>query len=217
MSHCVGDGAANNEIFRVLSEEIKAAQYDSNQETSIVQADMGLDRDIIHNMRSELPFSFIENPGYMNSTSIQSPELKSFQATTPEVPVLINLSPETLKKLKSDASTPDSPLISTHDALAALIWRSALLIRSRRASMSQEVLDSTTVDLFFPSDARRHLNIPDSYIGNVVYQLKVSLPLSTLLSPIGLQAAAKAIRATITAFEPELVKSYMAQMRGGLD
>jgi hypothetical protein len=61
-----------------------------------------------------------------------------------------------------------------------------------------------------PSDARRHLNLPPSYIGNVVYQLTAALDLDTLLSPSGLQKAAIAIRRAITSVTPALVTSCMA-------
>ena len=61
-----------------------------------------------------------------------------------------------------------------------------------------------------PSDARRHLHLPPSYIGNAVYQLAASLNLSTLFSPSGLQHAATAIRSAITSVNPTLVSSYVA-------
>lgn len=64
-----------------------------------------------------------------------------------------------------------------------------------------------------PSDARRHLNLPPSYIGNAVYQLIANLDLATLLSPSGLQHAASATRRAITAVKPDLVSSYMAKLK----
>lgn len=61
-----------------------------------------------------------------------------------------------------------------------------------------------------PSSARRHLNLPPSYVGNAVYQLIATLDLGTLLSPSGLQHAASAVRRAITAVKPTLVASYIA-------
>lgn len=63
-----------------------------------------------------------------------------------------------------------------------------------------------------PSDARRHLNLPPSYIGNAVYQLAAALDLGTLFSPSGLQHAASAIRAAITSVSPALVSSYVTMI-----
>jgi trichothecene 3-O-acetyltransferase len=62
-----------------------------------------------------------------------------------------------------------------------------------------------------PSDARRHLNLPQPYVGNAVYQLTASLTLGTLLSPSGLQHAASTIRRAITSVTPTLVSSLLAK------
>lgn len=55
------------------------------------------------------------------------------------------------------------------------------------------------------SNARRHLQLPASYIDNTVYQLAVTLDLGTLLSPSGLQRAASAVRHAVSAVTAEKV------------
>jgi hypothetical protein len=91
------------------------------------------------------------------------------------------------------------------------MWRTVLLIRSRRSLAAQTVPLSTISNLFMPSSARRHLpGLPSPYVGNAVYQLITALDLGTLLSPSGLQRAASEVRRAITSVTPALVASYMA-------
>ena len=64
-----------------------------------------------------------------------------------------------------------------------------------------------------PSDARRQVNLPLSYVGNAVYQLTAALDLEALFSSSGLQHAASALRSAITAVSPALVASYTTMMK----
>jgi hypothetical protein len=221
MSHSVADGAATNELMRVLSEETRLAQDFAgksavgNRKSTNVIADMGLDRSVMRNITSKLPFDIEQHPAYRWNTPENTPASKQasthlFQATVPEISVLLHISASALTRLKADASLPDAPPISTHDALVALMWRSILLIRSRRAASAVDLPASTVGSVFMPSDARRHLGLQQSYIGNAVYQLTADLDLGTLLSSTGLQHAASAIRRAITAVTPDLVASCIA-------
>jgi trichothecene 3-O-acetyltransferase len=212
MSHSVADGSATNELMRVLSEATRLAQ--SGSSSVALEADMGLDRHFLRNITSSIPFKISDHPAFMSpppaSDSQTQPPPHPFEATSPEIPIVLHIPAASLTQLKADATSPSGPPISTHDALSALIWRSVLLIRSRR---SQAIPDSTIGHIFMPSDARRHLNLPMSYIGNAVYQLTAAIDLDTLLSPSGLQEAAGAIRKAILAVKPELVASYMAELK----
>ena len=215
MSHSVADGSATNELMRILSEETRLAQQhrsvDARHMTAFTK--LGLDRSTLRNVTSSIPFNISEHPAY---TSPLPPSLDltpphPFSATSPEKSVLVHLSAASLAQLKAHATPPEGPPISTHDALCALTWRSLLLIRSRRTI--QPIPASTIGRIFVPSDARRHLNLPMSYVGNAVYQLTAALDLDTLLSPSGLQHAASAIRRAIMAVKPDLVASYMAELK----
>lgn len=211
MSHSVADGSATNELLRVLAEETRLAQL-SLRVGEKTMPFLGLDRSIMLEMTSSLPFNISDHPAYIAKLPPPSSSSKNhpFSASDPEIPILLSIPPDKLALLKADATTPGGLQISTHDAVTALIWRSVLLTRSHRTSLTPSLLTSTT-RIFLPSDARRHLNLPADYIGNAVYQLTASLPLSTLLAPNGLQVAAQAVRSAITAVQSELVKSYVEE------
>lgn len=224
MSHCVADGTGTNELMRVLSEETRLArghlrETETNEiHSKPVTSGMGLDRSVMRNMTSEMAFNIEDHPAYRWKTSpppnTPAPPDQGlphpFEATSPEIPVLLTISAASLAQLKADATMPGAPPISTHDALSALVWRSVILVRSRRSARARDLPASTKVSLFMPSDARRHLNIPPSYVGNVVYQLTAAMDLGTLLSSSGLQHAAGAVRRSITSVGPALVASCIA-------
>jgi hypothetical protein len=221
MSHSVADGIGTNELMRVLSEQTRLASVTSSEsmvnEVRSIAGYMGQDRSVLRNMTSEMEFDIEDHPAYMWKTAspVVAPPLERtpahpFQATSPEIPVLLRISAANLAQLKADSTIPDAPPISTHDALSALIWRSVLLIRSRRSALAYDLPASTISNIFMPSDARRHLNLPQSYIGNAVYQLTAALDIGTLLSASGLQHAASALRRAITSVNPALVSSLMA-------
>ncbi|KIX96975.1 uncharacterized protein Z520_07089 [Fonsecaea multimorphosa CBS 102226] len=214
MSHCVADGSGNNELMRVLSEATKLAQGCATDDVlaqAAASTQMGLDRRIMRGMSSEIPFRIEDHPGYMANPP-NLPPSHPFEATSAEVSVLFYIPATRVAQLKADATQPGAPPISTHDAICALIWRSLILIRSQRPAGARNVPASTITNLFMPSDARRHLDLPPSYVGNAVYQLSVSLELGTLLAPrSGLQEAASAVRGAITAVTPPLVRSVIAE------
>ncbi|KIW35421.1 uncharacterized protein PV07_02118 [Cladophialophora immunda] len=214
MSHCVADGSGNNELMHVLSEATKLAQ-DRATDDVLAQAaastQIGFDRSIMRGICSEIPFRIEDHPGYM-ANAPKRPPSHPFEATSAEVSVLFHIPATRVAQLKADATQPGAPPISTHDAICALIWRSLILIRSHRSPEARNVPDSAKTNLFMPSDARRHLNLPQSYIGNAVYQLSVSIDLGTILAPSsGLREAASAVRRAITAVNPTLVRSVMAE------
>lgn len=217
VSHSVTDGVGTDELLRVLSENIRLAQVQSGQGSARLAAEpaIGLDRSFLRNIRATSDLDILDHPAYKWKSTNPSDRAKHpFEATSPEVTVLLHISAANLARLKADATTAGAPFISTHDALCALMWRTVLLIRSRRSKAAQDLPASTPTSIFMPSDARRHLNLPQSYVGNAVYQLTARLDLGTLLSsPDGLQYAASTIRRAITAVTPTLVSNYMAKLK----
>lgn len=221
MSHSVADGAGTNELMRVLSEETRFSQErlrggaEDEVGSTDVTTGMGQDRSVLRNMTSDKMFHIEDHPAYTWKTTppvnAEQATTHPFEATSPEIPVLLRISAAGLAQLKADATLPGGPSISTHDALSALIWRTVLLTRNRRST--QILPASTGVSVFMPSDARRHLNLPLSYIGNAVYQLAASLDLGTLLSPSGLQNAASAVRRVITSVNSAIVSSLMTMTK----
>jgi hypothetical protein len=215
ISHSLADGSGTNELMRILSEETKLAQEPSS--IGGRSTGLGLDRSVLRNITSKLPFRIEDHPAFRWETpppaNAESIPPHPFEAASPETTVLLRISAVNLTQLKADATLPGAPPISTHDALSAFIWRTVLLIRSKRSPSAQYLPASTMGSIFMPSDARRHLNLPQSYIGNAVYQLTANLDLKTLLSPSGLGHAASALRRAIKAVNSNLVASYMTELK----
>ncbi|KAK3659406.1 proliferating cell nuclear antigen [Elasticomyces elasticus] len=212
ISHSVTDGSGNNELTRILSEQVRLFGLGADSNTTNGPL-LGLDRTPTRNITSAIPFHVDHHRGCANAFEQSSPpEALSFLATSPEVPVLLRITAANLAKLKSDATQPEATPISTHDALVALMWRSTMLIRSRRSQESHDLPAPTATTLYFPSDARRHLGISSSYIGNAVYQLAASEQISKVLAPNGLPYAASAMRKAVNSVSTELVKSYFAEV-----
>ena len=113
--------------------------------------------------------------------------------------ILISHPPDGQPTHSSDQATS----ISTHDAIAALIWRSTMLARHRAGILS----DRTTTYFSQAVDCRTRLHLPEPYFGNAIYGVKASLALPHLAPATesfdasrisGLQAAARAIRAEVS-------------------
>jgi trichothecene 3-O-acetyltransferase len=224
MSHSVADGSGTNELMRILSEETRLAQeLDKTKSNETPQESttpkIGLDRTRLRNMTNKVSFDIRDHPGFVEDIAPPQEPIPThdFQARSREIGVLLHIPPSALLQLKADAMSPDSRPTSTHDALSALIWRTVLLIRSRRAvksGMATDHMYSISGNFYMPSDARRHVGLPESYIGNVVYQLTAALQIGDLVSPSsGLQHAASAIRQSIASVTADLVASYIAQTR----
>ena len=222
ISHTASDGSGNNELARMLSEHVRAAErvaggaQPSDESSRVQHTIVGLDRSALRSITSDAPFEIEDHPGYskppVKETLADEVSPQAFRSSQPQVPILLRISPAGLSRLKTDAAKESSIQLSTHDALVGLIWRSILLIRSRRTELAVELAPSTKAALFFPSDARKHLGLPPSHIGNSVYQLAVAGELNRLLPPDGLQHAAIAIRRAIAAVTPDLAASYFAEV-----
>ncbi|KAF2151578.1 hypothetical protein K461DRAFT_268730 [Myriangium duriaei CBS 260.36] len=220
ISHNIVDGVGTDEVMRMLSGFTRLAQQAPLEKRTALECEtgtLGLDRSVLRNISSHGVFKIEDHPAY-RITSQHGDVMESKSTTqvtsrdqSQEIPVLLRLCPDGLSQLKLDATTSGRSFISTHDALAALMWRSILYIRTQRNEA--QGMRSSTTNFFMPSNARQHLNLPASYIGNAVYQLSASLDVSVLLSDSGLQQAAHAIRRAITNVNSDLVSSYMAELK----
>ena len=131
------------------------------------------------------------------------------------LPTLFHISSASLRLLKEVAS-PKSPWISsathiqnpipnqevkisTHDAVAALIWRTIMIARCKAGVISE---DSKTC-FSQAVDCRTHLKLPEPYFGNAIYGVKASSTISQIASMTDnsdasqtkeLEAAARLIR-----------------------
>ena len=133
----------------------------------------------------------------------------------------IYVSCDSLRALK-EAASPSSPhdgadkitYISSHDAVAALMWRGIMLARAKAGIISNDAL----IHFSQAVDCRDHLGLPQPYYGNAFYGILVSLPLATLaatsdnpsaLQIPGLQAAARAIRGEVNSVTAEKVRDLL--------
>ncbi|KAL8779385.1 MAG: hypothetical protein Q9194_001482 [Teloschistes cf. exilis] len=105
------------------------------------------------------------------------------------------------------------PWISTHDAIAALLWRTIILARHQAGIIDQQ-------ETFFSQavDCRTRLGLPKPYYGNVAYITRCSLTVSDLKgttgdredhSLFGLPAAAQAIRKEVNNVTEEKFRDLM--------
>jgi len=213
MTHSLADGTGHNELMRALAEEIKNSESSSDVGLSAITADLGMDRSALINVTSELKFDASNHPAYAgDATRVRRASTDwqlGFGTKDTETPLLLSMSQKGLQRLKDDATQADAPPISSHDALVALLWRSIMRIRRRRAGSAHGIRWDFDSTLYFPTDARKHLRLSPAYVGNAVYQLAVSLDLGTLLSPSGLQQAASAVRQSISSIDPADVRALM--------
>ncbi|KAF2006977.1 hypothetical protein P154DRAFT_615076 [Amniculicola lignicola CBS 123094] len=124
-----------------------------------------------------------------------------------------SFSPSSLSTLKSTATTSlskNTPYITTDDALTAFIWQSILRARSSRLRSDSTIRFARAVD------ARRYLNVPDTYPGLLQNMTYHSYPLSDLLSmPLGEISAAlrSAVDPKVSdiAFRTRALATYLSQ------
>ena len=94
MSHSVADGSATNELMRILSNETRIAQEHRSGEARpmTTTTKLGLDRSVIRNITSSIPFNISDHPAHMSSPPAapdQTPH--PFTVTSPESPVLLHI------------------------------------------------------------------------------------------------------------------------------
>lgn len=155
MPHSIADGNGIDELTRILMQLVRNAEDGSTNEESSPRRNeatwLGQDRSILRDMKRDIAFDIADHAAYRyktTSTSLEetpeSPGQHPFQATMPEIPILLHITDSSVARLKADATTPGAR-ISTHDALSAPIWRSGMLIRShhRRLPASSTLLSSS--------------------------------------------------------------------------
>jgi hypothetical protein len=95
--------------------------------------------------------------------------------------------------------------VSTHDAIAALMWRTLTVSRYRAGRLSIDKTSTYT----FPHNSRRHVGLPKDWVGNCCYFVSASLPVSQILEPNSLPTMAAAIRAGLNAVNKDVVGGIM--------
>ena len=185
--HTVSDGRGITEVLKVFAEMFRKSQTGelpsrSIDKESMAQNTFSFDRTSVVS-GNDLPGVIENHPAW--STSPYKPLAGS--ARKPTSCTIFHISSDSLRVLKQVASPSShassalaphqAPRISTHDAIAALIWRSIMLAR-RQAGI---ILDRISTQFCTAVDCRSHLNLPTPYFGNAIYPVQISLAISQLI------------------------------------
>ena len=242
--HTVCDGRGISEVIEIFADKFRKAQIGEHTCHSTVHAESpkktySLDRAAILSGNG-LPGTIENHPGWTASPLAS----RGGSDSTKALCTTFHISSESLRALKKVASSspPSSsafgainiphPLdgqqsctseqatsISTHDAVAALIWRTTMLARHRAGIIP----DDATTHFSQAVDCRTRLRLPQPFFGNAIYGVKATLALPRLAfatesfapSQIsGLQAAARAIRAEVSGATADRFRDLLASLRG---
>ncbi|EME83796.1 uncharacterized protein MYCFIDRAFT_214506 [Pseudocercospora fijiensis CIRAD86] len=179
--HHLTDGNGMNTITKALGELCKQA---SEQSGDLPPRAMDTDRTIFKNLNGGLtdikhhPAYNIDNtgafiPGAHHDESPPETNTKESPAFTPHY---YHLTPSKALALKSHASrhTP----VSTHDAISASIWRNLIQTRVQTGELTDlNQLSTYTI----PHNARKHLNLPSTFVGNCTYFIIAQAKISEIL------------------------------------
>lgn len=226
--HTVCDGRGISNVLKIFADKFRKAQI--GELTSRFTGHEEIPKHAYSSDRTSmlsgngLPGAIENHPGW---TTSPLPVHGGF-ASTNTLCTTFHISCDSLRALKTAASSssPPSPAsdnfkishtldvqqslsseqassISTHDAIASLIWRSTILARHRAGILS----DCTITHFSQAVDCRSRLRLPEPYFGNAIYGIKTSLALPHLACTTdsfdasrvsGLHAAAHAIRAEVS-------------------
>jgi hypothetical protein len=142
----------------------------------------------------------------MDSVIAESEPEKQTTGTTASPPATVHtyrITSAAAADLKAIAGTQTR--ISTHDAIAALMWRTLTIARYKAGRLSADKTSTYT----FPHNSRRHVGLPEDWVGNCCYFVSASLPVSKILEPDSLPIMAAEIRAGLNAVNKDVVGGLM--------
>lgn len=226
LCHNLTDGNGMNAIMIALAEQCGfAAQSDDPLEPRAMKMDRkvllevtGSKKDLSdHPSYGHLEGAFVpkvatptengaEEPAKEPVIAEQEPDKDT--ATSPPAQVhTYRISSSAASSLKGIAGSQTR--ISTHDAIAALMWRTLNLARYKAGRLSADKTSTHT----FPHNSRRHVGLPKDWVGNCCYFVNASLPVSRILEPDSLPALAAEIRAGLNAVNKDVVGGLMELRR----
>ena len=224
--HTVCDGRGISNVLRIFAEKLRTAQTGDPMRLSTACEETSKPTYSFNRVSilsgNGLCGAIENHPGW---TTLPVP-FHGGSAETKTLCTTFHISSDSLRTLKQVALSPSSsasatiniphPLdgaqtsssdqtssISTHDAIAALIWRSIMLARHRAGIISDRAITHFSQAV----DCRTRLQLPEPYFGNAIYAVKTSLALPLLACTTdsfdeswisGLQTAARAIRAEVS-------------------
>ena len=230
LCHSLTDGNGMNAIMIALAEQCKlAAQVEGLLESRAMNMDRKVMVELTGNKKNlgdhpaygRMEGAFIpktatekvrapegdgaEEP--LNDSFIMEDEAKKQAATSTARPPpqvhTYRISTANASALKEIASAQGR--ISTHEAIAALMWRTLTVARYKTGRLSVE----KTSTYSFPHNSRRHVGLPKDWAGNCCYFVSASLPVSQILEPDSLPVLATAIRTELNAVNGDVVGGIM--------
>ncbi|KAF7188763.1 Acyltransferase easC [Pseudocercospora fuligena] len=209
MYHRLTDGNGMNTISKALGELCKQA---SEQSGDLPPRAVDTDRSVFKKLNGGLT-DLKDHPAYDIDDSgaflpgahhdEAPPETNGEEPPPPPEfrPHYYHLSHEKAQALK-DYGSRDTP-VSTHDAIAANIWRN--LIQSR--VKSGELKDMDQISTYtIPHDARKHIGLPKTFIGNCTYFIMAQEKVSEIIKEDSLPLLAAKIRAALNKVDREHVE-----------
>ena len=225
--HTVCDGRGISHVLNIFADKFRRAQIGEIESPSTTHVETpkhaySFDRTSVLSGNS-LPGDIRNHPGWTTSPL----KFHHGSAGTKTLCTAFHISSDSLRALKKAASSlspsssasaaikishpPDdqqthlfeqATSVSTHDAIAALIWRSIMVARHRAGILSEHA----TTHFCQAVDCRTRLHLPEPYFGNAIYGVKTSLTLPHLACAshsvecsqiLALQVAAHAIRSEV--------------------
>lgn len=222
--HVLADGNGMDVIMAALGEECKrAAQVAEGLRPR--QLDIGRSAlnglDEVHtDLKTHPAYDFLEGVWLPHPAPVETPNGNNAQPVHGEPPIPSEPAPKVTVhsyRVTSPAAaalkgiaTADSARISTHDAIAALIWRTTIIARHKAGKFSS----SDQVSLItIPTNARKHLGIPNTWVGNCVYFIAATLRVEEIIKPNSLPLVASVIRAALNEIDHNTVAGPMSLRR----
>jgi hypothetical protein len=230
LCHSLTDGNGMNAIMIALAEQCQLA---TKMEGPLEPRAMNVDRTVMLELTGAKK-DLSDHPAYGRfegafTPKIATQEISGHEEDGPKEPLKDSILMEHESE-KQDVATPAPPpaqvhtyristsnaaalkelggaqgRVSTHDAIAALMWRTLTLARYKAGRLSADKTSTYT----FPHNSRRHVGLPKDWVGNCCYFVSASLLVSQILEPNSLPVMAAAIRAGLNAVNKDFVGGVM--------
>ncbi|KAF2215504.1 hypothetical protein CERZMDRAFT_82500 [Cercospora zeae-maydis SCOH1-5] len=209
--HHLTDGNGMNAIMRALAENCKKAAekpgdlpphvLDTNR--AVFDVPEGLNE--IHHHQAYSIDEEIFTPGVSHAEA--APEVNGIESPPPPQfqPHYYHISAENVQDLKEYASSIVP--VSTHDAISAALWRNLILSRVSTGELLD--LDKQTY-YTIPHNARKYLNLPSTWIGNLTYFIVAHATVREVTQPDSLPLLASRIRTAISSVTPAHVHGIIS-------
>lgn len=230
LCHSLTDGNGMNAIMIALAEQCKlAAQMEGPLEPRALK----MDRKVMLELTGDKK-DLSDHPAYGRFEGAFMPKIATQEKAAPEENVSkelpkdsVVMNGETEKEIATSPAPPTAQVhtyristadasalkeiagargrVSTHDAIAALMWRTLTVARHKAGRLDAD----RTSTYSFPHNSRRHVGLPKDWVGNCCYFVSASLPVTKILEPDSLPVLAAAIRAGLNAVNKDVVGGIM--------